>query len=397
MRLRAPALLGLTFLLAAGGQTQAAQSRAAQSQTAQTRPPASSAKVPTTQVPGNGDAPDFKPALPQGFSLSVYASGFQGPRLMALAPNGDLFLSDTRAGRVYLLPDRDKDGRPDSLQVYAEGLSSPHGLAFHGGYLYVANTDAVVRFPYKVGDLKASAGPSKLVDLPAGGGHSTRTIVFGPDERMYVSSGSSCNVCEESDPKRAAVWSYDADGRNGKLFAGGLRNAVGLAWKGDTLYASNNGRDNLGDNVPPEGFYKLAAGSNFGWPYCYTVSGVQTYDKDFGRKDPSVCKKATPAFATVTAHSAPLGLTVYSGKAFPAAYQGTLFAALHGSWNRSQKSGYKVVTIDPASGKVTDFLNGLLDGQTSLGRPVGLQTAPDGSLFLTDDQNGTVYRISYRK
>ncbi len=332
---------------------------------------------------------------PDGFKVSAYATGLKNPRLMAVAPNGDLFVSDQGAGRVYVLPDRNKDGVADSKQVFAEGLNAPHGLAFQGGYLYVANTDAVVRFAYKPGDLKATAGPVKLLDLPTGGGHSTRTVVFGPDGKMYVSAGSSCNVCEESDPKRAAVWQYDADGKNGRLFASGLRNAVGLAWMGDTLYASNNGRDNLGDNIPPESFYRLSAGSNYGWPYCYTLNGVQTYDRDFGRKDASVCKSATAAFATVTAHSAPLGINFYTARTFPTQYHSMLFAALHGSWNRSERSGNKVVMIDPKTGKVSDFLTGFLDGQTSLGRPAGIANAADGSLMVTDDQNGTVYRISY--
>jgi glucose/arabinose dehydrogenase len=332
---------------------------------------------------------------PDGFKVSVYADGLKNPRLMAVAPNGDLFVSDQGAGRVYVLPDRNKDGVADSKQVFAEGLNQPHGLAFHDGSLYVANTDAVVRFPYKAGDLKASAAPTKLVDLPSGGGHSTRTVVFGPDNRMYVAAGSSCNVCEESDPKRAAVWVYDQSGKNGKLFASGLRNAVGLAWMGDTLYASMNNRDNLGDNIPPETFFRLKSGGFYGWPYCYNLNGTQVFDKDFGRKDASVCKAALPAFATVTAHSAPLGINFYTGKAFPAGYQGMLFSALHGSWNRSERSGDKVVMIDPQSGKVTDFLTGFLDGQTSLGRPAGVVSAADGSLMVTDDQTGTVFRVSY--
>jgi glucose/arabinose dehydrogenase len=349
----------------------------------------------SAQAQGNSLAARLK--APDGFQVSVYADGLKNPRLMAVAPNGDLFVSDQGAGRVYVLPDRNKDGVADSRQVFAEGLSQPHGLAFHGGFLYVANTNAVVRFPYKAGDLKATASPAKLVDLPSGGGHSTRTIVFGPDDRMYVSAGSSCNVCEENDPKRAAVWVYDADGKNGKLFSSGLRNAVGLAWQGGTLYASNNGRDNLGDNIPPESFYRLKAGGNYGWPYCYTLDGVQTYDKEFGRKDASVCKAAIPAFATVTAHSAPLGINFYTGKSFPTSYQGMLLAALHGSWNRSERSGDKVVMIDTKSGKVSDFLTGFLDGQTSLGRPAGVATAADGSVLVTDDQNGTLYRISYKQ
>ncbi|MFC4453323.1 sorbosone dehydrogenase family protein [Deinococcus sonorensis] len=357
----------------------------------------SSSPSTTAQAPNVGAAPSFTIQAPEGFKVSVYADGFKAPRLLAVAPNGDIFLSDTGAGTVYVLPDRNKDGKPDSKAVFASGLSQPHGLAFHGNALYVANTNAVVRFPYKSGDLKATGPAEKLVDLPSGAGHSTRTVVFGPDDRMYVATGSSCNVCEESDPKRAAVWVFDADGKNGKVYASGLRNSVGLAWQGTTLYASMNGRDQLGDNVPPEAFFKLSAGGFYGWPYCYTLNGEQTYDKDFGRKTAAVCDTAKPAFATVTAHSAPLGINFYTGKAFPSAYQGMLFAALHGSWNRSEKSGYKVVMIDPKSGKVTDFLTGFLNGQQVNGRPVAVVTAADGSMLLTDDGNGTVYRITYTK
>lgn len=334
--------------------------------------------------------------LPEGFKVSLYASGFERPRFMALSGQ-DLFVSDTGAGKVYAM--RDQGGQAGEKQVYAQGLNQPHGLAFHGGYLYVADTDAVLRFKYSAGDLKATGAPEKVVSLPTGGGHFTRTVVFGPDGKMYVSAGSSCNVCEESDPKRAAVWVYDADGKNGKLYSSGLRNAVGLEWFEGQLYATNNGRDQLGDDLPPEGFYKLKPGAFFGWPYCYTpwAGQPQVWDKDFGRKDASVCKNATPAFATLTAHSAPLGLAFYTGKSFPAAYQGQMFVALHGSWNRSAKSGYKVVTIDPASGEVKDFMTGFLKGQQTLGRPVDLQVMPDGAMLLTDDGNGVIYRISYGK
>ncbi len=338
-------------------------------------------------------------SVPSGFQVNLYAEGFQQPRFMAVAPNGDVFVSDQAAGTVVIIPDRNRDGKADSKAVYASGLNRPHGLAFQGGYLYVANTDGVVRFPYKSGDQKASAQPQKIVNLPGGGGHSTRTVTFGPDGKMYVAVGSTCNVCEESDPRRAAIWVYDADGKNGKPYATGLRNSVGQEWSGGTLYATNNGRDNLGDDLPPEGFYKLTAGGFYGWPYCYTTTPgePQVWDKEFGRKNADACKAATPAFALTTAHSAPLGMAFYTGSTFPAQYKGKLFVALHGSWNRSQKSGYKVIQIDPASGKVSDFLTGFLRGQTTLGRPVDLQVAPDGSLLLTDDGAGKVWRIQYGK
>ena len=333
--------------------------------------------------------------LPQGFNVTIYADRFERPRLLALSPNGDVFLSDTGAGMVYVMRG---EGKAESKNVFAQGLNQPHGLAFHGGYLYVANTDGVVRFPYTPGDKKAGGPAEQVVSLPSGGGHSTRTVVFGPDNKMYVSVGSSCNVCEESNDKRAAVWVYDADGKNGKAYSTGLRNAVGLEWYGGTLYATNNGRDNLGDNIPPEGFYKLSAGRDFGWPYCYTteVGEPQVWDKDFGKKNADVCKSTTPAFALTTAHSAPLGLAFYTGKTFPAQYQGQMFAALHGSWNRSEKSGYRVVTVDPKSGKVQDFMTGFVDNQGTRGRPVDLLSMPDGSMLLTDDSGGKIYRITYK-
>ncbi|MFC4637743.1 PQQ-dependent sugar dehydrogenase [Deinococcus hohokamensis] len=335
--------------------------------------------------------------VPNGFRVTEYATGFKNPRLLAVAPNGDVFVSDMRAGIVYVLPDRNSDGKPEGKTAFATGLNEPHGLAFHNGYLYVANTDAVVRFAYKSGDTKARGAAQKLVNLPAGGGHSTRTITFGPDGRMYVSIGSSCNICEETDKRRAAVWVYDADGKNGKPYATGLRNAVGLEWFGGTLYATNNGRDMLGDNIPPESFYRLKAGGNYGWPYCYTLNGKQVFDREFGQKTAAACTNATPAFATVTAHSAPLGLAFYTGTTFPSAYRNQMFVALHGSWNRTQRTGYKVVMINPQTGKVQDFVTGFLNGQNVRGRPVDLAVTPDGALLLTDDATGSIYRISYRQ
>ena len=346
-------------------------------------------------------APDVGLSVPAGFRAEVYAQGFKKPRLMAVSPNGDVFLSDLEAGRVYVLLDRNGDGKLDSQQVFAEGLNEPHGLAFHKDYLYVANTDAVVRFPYKVGDTKASAAPETLVGLPVKGKHYSRTVVFGPDDRMYVAAGSDCNVCEEADPKRAAVWAYDENGQNGQLYASGLRNAVGLAWHDGTFYASVNGRDLLGNDTPPESFFVVKENQNYGWPYCYPLAAGQTqvWDKDFGKKNQAYCDKAQPSFATTTGHAAPLGISFYSGQnvkaAFPAQYNGLMFAALHGSWNRLPQSGYKVITVNPKTGQTQDFLDGFHSGLSTSGRPVDVQQAPDGALLVSDDGNGLVYRVSY--
>lgn len=331
---------------------------------------------------------------PPGFHFTLFAQGFQKPRLMAVAGNGDVFLTDTRAGIVYALPDRNGDGKADAKIVFARGLDRPHGLAFHGGFLYVANNASVVRFKYVEGQTKASGPPQKVVELPKDGEHETRTIVFGPDGRLYVSIGSSCNVCTERDPRRASVQVYDADGKNGRSYASGLRNAVGLAWRGNTLYASSNGRDYLGDNTPPESFFRLEAGRFYGWPRCLVTrpNRAQVADPAYRGAD---CRQAQPSFATVTAHSAPLDIAFYNATRFPEAERGQLLAALHGSSIRATRSGYKVVRIDPQSGQVTDFITGFLKGQTVLGRPVGLAVLPDGNLLISDDLNGMVYRVSY--
>ncbi|MBB5379300.1 glucose/arabinose dehydrogenase, partial [Deinococcus metalli] len=342
-------------------------------------------------------APNLGLTVPAGFHVAVYASGFSKPRLMALAPNGDLFVSDEKTGNVSVLADRDGNGMPESRQVYVGGLNIPHGLAFHDGFLYVATTDAVLRYPYQPGDLTPRGAPETVVTLPGGGRHYSRTVVFGPDGKMYVAAGSTCNVCEESDPKRAAVWTYGADGKNGRPYATGLRNAVGLAWVGDTFYATANGRDLAGNDVPPEAFFVLKDGANYGWPYCYplAVGAKQVWDKDFGKKDQAYCDQAQPAFAVTTAHAAPLGLAAYTGTMFPQDYRGDLLVALHGSWNREPKSGYKVVAIDPRSGTVTDFITGFQAGLTTTARPVAVLVLGDGSVLVTDDGNGFIYRVTY--
>jgi len=327
--------------------------------------------------------------------MDVFAAGLGSPRFMAVSPSGDLFVSVPARGQVVVLPDRDGDGKADRTVVFADGLSRPHGLAFHEGFLYVAETGAVVRFPYRPGD-EAGGKPATVVpDLPKGSGHWTRTIAFGPDGKLYVSVGSSCNVCEETNPRRAAVLQFNADGTAGRVFARGIRNAVGITFHPATgvLWATNNGRDWLGDDFPPDTVLILKDGAHYGWPHC---NGSRVPDPDLGR--PDFCKTVALPSVEIQAHSAPLGLTFYTGEAFPVEYRGDLFVALHGSWNRSVPTGYKVIRIPMRDGKPgapQDFATGWLQGSRAWGRPVDVITGKDGALYVSDDRAGVIYRIAY--
>lgn len=333
-------------------------------------------------------------ALPDGFTISVYARDLGSPRFMAYGPDGTLYVTDIAGGRVLTLPDANGDGVADSADVALTGLNRPHGITFHDNALYVGETNQIVRFAADAG----TWGDKEVIvpDLPTQG-HGTRTVIFGPETKMYVSIGSSCNVCVEDTPLRAAVWQYDADGSNGKLFTSGLRNAVGLVVRpGSTdLWASNNGRDLMGDDVPPETLNVLADGADFGWPRCHAGDIV---DPQYGGQNG--CAGVTPPAVEMQAHSAPLGLRFYDGTMFPDAYQGSLFVAFHGSWNRSEPTGYKIVRVpvdaNGRPGDVEDFATGWLqDTGTVAGRPVDVIVAPDGALLVTDDDTGMIYRIAY--
>ncbi len=333
--------------------------------------------------------------LPPGFRIDTFASGLGGPRFMAVSPSGDLFVSIPARGQVVVLPDRDGDGRADRTGVYADGLTRPHGLAFFRGYLYVAETGGVVRFAYRPGDLTGGKPEVVVRDLPSGGGHWTRTVAFGPDGKMYVSVGSSCNVCEEKDPRRAAILQFNPDGTGGRIFARGIRNAVGITFHPRTseLWATNNGRDWLGDDFPPDTILVVKDGAHHGWPHC---NGQRVPDPDYGR--PDFCKTTALPTVEIQAHSATLGLTFYAGSMFPPDYRGDLFVGLHGSWNRSAPTGYKVIRIpmrDGRPGAPQDFAVGWLQGGQASGRPVDVITGKDGALYVSDDRAGVIHRISY--
>ena len=334
-------------------------------------------------------------ALPPGFKIELFASDLGSVRFMAIGPSGALFVSVPRTGRILALPDRDRDGKTDRTTVFADDLNRPHGLAFRDGDLYVAETDRVVRLRDKDGDLRADDQQVIVADLPSGGGHWTRTIGFGPDGKLYVSIGSSCNVCIERDPRRAAIVQYNPDGTGEQIYAAGLRNSVGFVWHPETgeMWATDNGRDWLGDDLPSDEINIVVNGGFYGWPYCY---GRNISDPDFGDRDR--CAQATPPEVALQAHSAPLGLAFYTGAQFPETYRGNLFVAYHGSWNRSIPTGYKVVRVRMEKGKpveVEDFATGWLQGDQAWGRPVDVLVWTDGSLLVTDDRTGFIYRIWY--
>lgn len=330
--------------------------------------------------------------VPAGFKISVFADGLKGVRYLALGPGNAIYASQPGSGLVVKLGDSNHDGAADSVVPVASGLRGPFGIAFRGDTMYVAEETRVKRF-----DPGARAPVTIIDDIPGGNGHSTRTILFGPDGKLYLAVGSSCNLCDERDSLRAAVSQFNPDGSGGRVFARGLRNTVGLAFNPKTgeLWGGNNDRDMLGDDLPPEHVNIIKAGRNYGWPECYLPGKP---NPEYGSAD---CSNVEPPAVTVQAHSAPLGLAFYTGSQFPADYRGDAFVTLHGSWNRSVPTGAKVVRIQvDADGRravgVDDFITGwqLPDG-SRWGRPVGLLVLPDGSLLVSDDYGGKIWRVSY--
>lgn len=341
--------------------------------------------------------------LPAGFQANVFAAGLTSPRFMVIGAGGTIFVTGMTGGQIYALPDRNGDGVADEIQVWADNLRQPHGLAFHEGYLYVGETNRVIRFKVSPDGARQGDPEPVVPELPSGSGHWTRTVGFGPDGKLFVAVGSSCNVCEETDQLRAAISVYNADGSDGRVFMRGLRNAVGLVWQPGTteLWATNNGRDQLGDDAPFETVYRVRDGGNAGWPSCHPAPGGMLSDPQFGQ--PDGCQTVDPPAVTFQAHSAPLGLRFYDGTSFPEAARGDLFVALHGSWNRSVPVGYKVIRVPFAGGnpgQPEDFVTGWMasEGNRSSvwGQPVDVLVAPDGALLISDDDGGAIYRITYR-
>jgi glucose/arabinose dehydrogenase len=342
---------------------------------------------------------------PAGFHISVFADNIDSARMMIFSPGGVLLVSESGEGKVVALPDTKHTGKAERTVDVLSGLNEPHGLAFYQGKLYVAENDKVRSYDWDETSLKAS-NPKKLADLPTGGGHSTRSILFHGG-KMYISAGSSCNVCIEKDSRRASVMEFNPDGSGQKIFAMGLRNAVGVALnpKTDTVWVTVNGRDWLGDDLPPETVYDLGKdGGDGGWPYCY---GDRVPDSNFTKPGDGRCNTVLEPKVQMQAHSAPLGLAFYEGSQFPSEYQNSIYIAFHGSWNRSVPTGYKIVRVKlddkgQPQGGAQDFITGwLAPGETKkgrwMGRPVGIVFGSDGTMYVSDDSGGVIYRVTYTK
>jgi glucose/arabinose dehydrogenase len=369
-----------------------------------------------TESAGNGPRIVARPAgawpiAPQGFKVELYATGLTNPRIIKTAPNGDIFVAESMMGRIRVLHGVTADGKAASSQIFAEGLNRPFGLAFYPSgsdpqWLYVGDTDAVLRIPYRNGDQTARGAARHLVDLPTGrGGHWTRNVEFSADGKtMFVSVGSASNVDDPdvtpAEANRADVLQFDPEGKGQKVYAWGIRNCVGLALHPTTgeLWCSVNERDGLGDNLVPDYITHVEPGAFYGWPWYY-MGGAQ--DPRHPGKHPELKGKVTVPDVLLQPHNASLGMLFYEGSQFPADYKGDLFAAEHGSWNKSVRVGYEVIRVPMhhtgrASGEYEDFLTGfVVDNQSVWGRPVGVTVAPDGALLVTDDGSGSIWRVSY--
>jgi glucose/arabinose dehydrogenase len=354
-----------------------------------------------------GNAPEetrppkgFLPTVPPGFRINIFAADFKEPRWMNIAPNGDIFLADSGAGKIYVLRDPQHTGGAQQRDIFASGLNRPFGIIFHDDYVYVGDTDALLRFHYDAKTSQRIGEPEKLMDLPHGG-HWTRAMVFSADgKHLFVSIGSESNINIESDKRRAAVTICDPDGKNAHLYATGLRNPVGLALEPSTgqLWASVNERDGLGDDLPPDYFTSVHDGAFYGWPYSYIGGNV---DPRVNPQKPELVARATIPDVLLGAHRAPIQFAFYTGAQFPDSYRGGAFIAEHGSWNRSTRAGYQVVFVPFKDGKPSGdpqpFMTGLVPDPTKThvnGRPAGVAVAPDGSLLVSDDGANVVYRIS---
>ncbi|GHF19407.1 hypothetical protein GCM10017044_12540 [Kordiimonas sediminis] len=336
-------------------------------------------------------------SLPEGLQLGVYAAKVDNARTMLFTPTGDMLVASYRKGEVILLhADKDGDGTSDGREVLLSEMDVPYGLAYQDGMLYVAETDKISRMPFDPATRQVGTAEVIFDELPGGGNHSTRTLGFGPDGMLYVTVGSSCNVCIEDNPYRAAMLQMNPDGSGARIYATGLRNTVGFDWHPDTgmLYGTDNGRDLLGDDTPHCELNAITEGGDYGWPYAYDD---RKPDPDFGAGNMDKVQNSIPMLHGFGAHRAPLGIRFISGRGLTPAFEKTALVALHGSWNRSELAGYKVVSLHfNPDGTITqqDFLTGFEKDEDVIGRPAEILEGPDGTVYISDDYSGTIFRVS---
>jgi glucose/arabinose dehydrogenase len=369
---------------------------------------------PPYATPSTGNSPDrvrrpegSVPWVPPGYQANLFADNLDHARWLAVAETGEVFLAEPRAGKVTILVDSDGDGRADKRSTYTDGHDAPHGLALHGGYLYVADLDGVWRYPWQSGSMKARAKGERITPRGAfgdSGGHWTRNIAIAPDgKRFYVAIGSASNIAEDPAP-RATVKAFRIDGSGGRIFASGLRNPVGIAFHPDTgaLYTVVNERDGLGDGLVPDYMAALKDGGFYGWPYAYIGPNPQP---DFADRRPDLVRRTIVPDVLFESHSAPMALLFAKGGNFPTDWQDDAFVAFRGSWNASVPTGYKVVRVPFENGRPTGAYENFVTGfrldepgrRTTArvwGRPVGLALAKDGSMLIAVDVDNSIWRIS---
>ena len=337
--------------------------------------------------------------VPPGFEVSLYAANVPNARSMALSPSGTLFVGTWEAGKVYAVVDRNRDNRADEVITIAEGLNMPNGVAFRDGALFVAEVSRVLRYDNIEANLRNPPTPTVVNDrFPRDQLHGWKFIRFGPDGLLYVPVGAPCNVCLREDARYASIMRMKPDGSNLEIFARGIRNTVGFDWHPETkeLWFTDNGRDWLGDELPPDELNRAGQGDlHFGFPYCH---GKLVSDPGFGEQ--RRCDEFTPAALELGPHVAALGMRFYTGAMFPMKYRGQIFIAEHGSWNRSTPIGYRVMLVRledsrPVSYEV--FAEGWLQDGHAWGRPADVQVMPDGALLVSDDSAGVLYRIGYKR
>ena len=341
--------------------------------------------------------------VPAGFEVGVFADNLGNARILAQGDDGTIYVTRREESDVMALVDEDGDGEADDMRSVAENLPYVNGITINEGTVYVATDTSVYRAPIEEnGDF----GPMDVIiaDLPDAGQHPNRTLAVGPDGLLYITVGSTCNTCQETNPENATILRANLDGSEREIFATGLRNTIGFGWQPETgvLYGMDHGSDNHGDDTPPEELNRLEPGNNYGWPFCYGDRQVDSYFSMMptGATGPEVCAQTQAPVLTYQAHSAPIGFVYYTGSEFPEDYQNDAFIAMRGSWNREPAVGYKVVRLHFEDGEPVafeDFLSGFLleDGVTQFGRPAGLLVAQDGSLLVADDTGGVIYRVSY--